>query len=175
MDALPPPLWVLYDPNRLPTSLNVQTSLASVVAIGRCENLRSLPLFRSENAADVYRRNRGLDSFRTWKIVDSVVMRWVLHELTYSAGERIQCVSGAFWVLLLGLLLVWGFALGTLGDDRKFIIEIAAGLGSGFTAWAFAGDLSVWANKHPILKVAVAATGGFAVWFLTHIFFLVRR
>lgn len=72
-------------------------------------------------------------------------------------------------VCLLGFamaLAAWGFSLGTLTPDQRNILLWALPLASGFACTAFAGGISAKAQGFwP--GVAVTATGGFAVWFLT--------
>ena len=63
---------------------------------------------------------------------------------------------------------IWGFKLGKLTDDQRKILVFILPLASGFACGAFKGAINVqtsgWKDQ-----LAVAATGGFAVWLVTTI------
>jgi hypothetical protein len=72
------------------------------------------------------------------------------------------CVLFAVAVVFAG----WGFHLKDLSESQRIILTWVLPVASGFAAGCFAGSITVRARqKAPF--VAVAATGGFAVWLLT--------
>jgi hypothetical protein len=75
------------------------------------------------------------------------------------------------WFIVGSVLLVvaivaffWGFALGNLTPSQHFLLMWLLPLSSGFAAGCFVGSLKA---TGPIGQIAVTATGGFAVWFLS--------
>ena len=70
-------------------------------------------------------------------------------------------------VLLVSALVAffWGFSLSNLTNDQHFLLMWLLPLTSGFACGCFAGSLKV---SGPLGSLAVAATGGFAIWFLSY-------
>jgi hypothetical protein len=60
----------------------------------------------------------------------------------------------------------WAFSLDYLSPSRRFLLMWLLPLASGFACGCFAGSLKV---SGPVGTVVVAATGGFAVFLLTHL------
>jgi hypothetical protein len=63
-------------------------------------------------------------------------------------------------------MAIWGFSKGDLTPDQLSILLWGLPLASGFGCWTFAGSISAKAKGWH--GIAVSATGGFGVWFLTH-------
>jgi hypothetical protein len=59
----------------------------------------------------------------------------------------------------------WAFSLGDLTSSRRFLLMWLLPLASGFACGCFAGSLRA---SGPVGPLAVAATGGFAVWLLSY-------
>ena len=72
-------------------------------------------------------------------------------------------------VLLLAALVAffWGFALGNLTFSQWSLLTWLLPLGSGFACGCFSGSVKL---SGTIGNLVIAATGGFAVWLLTHYF-----
>jgi hypothetical protein len=70
-------------------------------------------------------------------------------------------------VLLLAALAAffWAFALGNLTQSQHFLLMWLLPLASGFACGCFAGSLKA---TGPMGNLALAATGGFAVWVLSY-------
>lgn len=70
-------------------------------------------------------------------------------------------------VLLAAALVAffWAFSLDYLSPSRRFLLMWLLPLASGFGCGCFAGSLKV---SGPLGNLAIAATGGFAVWILSH-------
>ncbi len=70
-------------------------------------------------------------------------------------------------ILLIAALIAffWAFWLGHLSPDQRSLLMWLLPLASGFGCGAFAGSLRV---SGPVGSLAVAATGGFAVWLLSY-------
>jgi hypothetical protein len=75
-------------------------------------------------------------------------------------------------VLLAAALIAffWAFSLDYLSPSRRFLLMWLLPLVSGFACGCFAGSLKV---SGPAGNLAIAATGGFAVWLLS--FYLLPR
>jgi hypothetical protein len=76
---------------------------------------------------------------------------------------------GGFFILAAILMAAWGFSQGSLEPDQRWILVWMLAMASGAGAWSFSGSLAVQGHEL-ITRLAVTATGGFAVWLLT--FFL---
>jgi hypothetical protein len=74
-------------------------------------------------------------------------------------------------VAALGMA-IWGFSLGDLKKDQRFILHWIFPLASGFASWCFAGSMS--AKTKGWQDFAIAATGGFGLWLLSN-FLLFRE
>jgi hypothetical protein len=79
---------------------------------------------------------------------------------------------GCFILLVAIGMALWGFSHGDLSKDQRNILLWILPLASGFSAWSFAGSLSVKGKGWQ--GFAIAATGGFGVWLLSH-FVLFRQ
>jgi len=74
----------------------------------------------------------------------------------------VGCVLGVFSIGMA----TWGFSIGNLTKDQRFILHWLFPLTSGFAAWGFAGSFS--AKTKDWQGFAIAATGGFGVWLLSN-------
>jgi hypothetical protein len=99
----------------------------------------------------------------------------ILLAATEAAGQN----EGIIWpwfivgcVMLLAAIgaFFWAFRLGNLTPSQHFLLMWLLPLTSGFAAGCFVGSLKA---TGPIGKIAVTATGGFAVWLLS--FFLLPK
>jgi hypothetical protein len=95
---------------------------------------------------------------------------------TYGFDEKSPPILESRWFILGCILLlfalafvIWGFSLGTLTWDQQRLLVWALPLASGFSAAAFAGSIYTQARDW-IPGIAITATGGFAVWFITFFF-----
>lgn len=74
----------------------------------------------------------------------------------------VGCVLAAFSIGMA----CWGFSLGNLTQDQRFILNWLLPLTSGFAAWGFAGSFS--AKTRGWQGFAIVATGGFGVWLISN-------
>lgn len=89
---------------------------------------------------------------------------------TQSIEWRFFWVGCGFAVFSI-LIAAWGFSLGTLTPDQRFILRWIFPIASAFASGSFTGAF-VAGSKKFLWSLAVAATGGFAVWLLTNLFLL---
>src|SRR5205814_4555313 len=76
---------------------------------------------------------------------------------------------GVFFSVVALVVMVWGFALGSLTQDRRWLIRGLFPVASGFAAGAFTGRAWAKGKTRGLLPgFVVFITGGFAVWLLTH-------
>lgn len=79
-------------------------------------------------------------------------------------------ILGCVFVLAAFIMVFWAFAIGDISPGRRFLLIWLLPLVSGFACGFFAGSLKV---SGPVGTLAIAATGGFAVWLLSY-YLLVR-
>jgi hypothetical protein len=96
-----------------------------------------------------------------------------LEHILLAAAESNQPTGSIGWpwfiigcVLLVAAIVAffWAFALGNFTRSQYFLLMWLLPLSSGFAAGCFIGSLKA---TGPIGQIAVTATGGFAVWFLS--------
>ncbi len=80
-------------------------------------------------------------------------------------------IIGLIFGMAALVLAFWGFALSEMKPHQYFILRWIFPLASGVAAGGFTGSL-VTSGKRVIATLAVAATGGFAVWLITNFFLL---
>jgi hypothetical protein len=73
-------------------------------------------------------------------------------------------IIGCIFLLAALVAFFWGFSFEYLSPSRRFLLMWLLPLASGFGCGCFAGSLNL---SGPIGSLAVAATGGFAVWLLS--------
>jgi hypothetical protein len=76
-------------------------------------------------------------------------------------------VVGVILLIFAMALAIWGFGIGRLTPDQRFILLWALPLASGFAAGSFTGAIKT-EGKRLIPGLAIVATGGFAVWLLSY-------
>ena len=86
--------------------------------------------------------------------------------------QRRFFVLGCVVALFAAALAVWAFFLSDLTKDQRSILLWILPLCSAFVSWTFAGTITAKARGWQ--GIAVATTGGFAIWFLSN-FFLFRQ
>lgn len=74
-------------------------------------------------------------------------------------------IVGCLFVVMAFVLVLWGFALGELNPSRRFLLMWLLPMTSGFACGCFAGSMKA---SGPLGNLAIAATGGFAVWLLSY-------
>jgi len=90
-----------------------------------------------------------------------------LSKQTGGIEPRFFVVGVLSLVFALGMV-VWGFGLGNLTRDQRFLFLWMLPIAGGFASGSFTGSLSA-ASKRWKNTLIVAATGGFAVWVLTYL------
>jgi hypothetical protein len=84
-----------------------------------------------------------------------------------------NAINWPFFIIGVALLVaalgfaIWTFLLGTLTEDQRLILLWVLPLASGFGSGSFVGSM-VAKGKRLFTGVGVTATGGFAVWLLSH-------
>lgn len=74
-------------------------------------------------------------------------------------------IVGCVLLLVAIVGFFWGFAIRNLTSSQHSLLMWILPLSSGFAAGCFAGSLKA---TGPVGQIAVTATGGFAVWFLSY-------
>lgn len=80
-------------------------------------------------------------------------------------------VGAAFGALTFGVF-IWAFALGTLTEDRRFLLMWLLPIGGAIAAGAFSGTMTLTANWQ---YLAITATGALAVWAGSYLFLPVPK
>jgi hypothetical protein len=78
---------------------------------------------------------------------------------------------GCFFALIAVGMAVWAFSLEEMKPHQYFILRWLFPLASAFSSGSFTGSIVTSSNKF-WWGLAVAATGGFAVWLLANLFLL---
>jgi len=80
-------------------------------------------------------------------------------------------IVGCVFAAAAIVIAAWGFSLGNLTKDQRFILRWIFPIASAFSSGSFTGSL-LTGSKRFWWSLAVAATGGFAVWLLTNLFLI---
>lgn len=95
MDALAPPLWLLYDPAKVPPRADIRPEFGRIIwQLSDDRAVPYVPFFTTESLAEKCRDESGSPGLATLRIDNALVLRVILHGLITQSLPSVRVDDG---------------------------------------------------------------------------------